>query len=179
MARVLQGDTLAPYFFIICLDYELRTSIDKMKENGYKLTKEISRRYPVERILANASAQAKTLLHILEQAAAGTGLHVNAHKTEYMCFNQRGDISTLNGSSLKLVDKFTNLGSSVSSMEKNFNTRLAKAWTAIDWPSVIWKSDLTDKMKCSFFLAAVVSILLYRCTTWILTKRMEKKFDDN
>ena len=32
------------------------------------------------------------------------GLHVNAHKTEYMCFNETGDISTLNGSSLKQVE---------------------------------------------------------------------------
>ena len=44
---------------------------------------------------------------------------------------------------------------------------------------VIWKSDLTDKMKCSFFQAAVVSILLYGSTTWTLTKRMEKKLDGN
>ena len=36
---VLQGDTLAPYLFIICLDYVLRTSIDKIKENGFELTK--------------------------------------------------------------------------------------------------------------------------------------------
>ena len=32
-------------------------------------------------------------------------------------------------------------------------------------------------MKCSFFQAAVVSILLYGCTTWTLTKRMEKTLD--
>ena len=43
--------------------------------------------------------------------------------------------------------------------------------------AVIWKSDLTDKMKRSFFHAAVVSILLYGCTAWTLTKRMENKFD--
>ena len=42
-----------------------------------------------------------------------------------------------------------------------------------------WKSDLTDKMKRSFFQAAVVSILLYGCTTWTLTKRLEKKIDVN
>ena len=46
VAGVLQGDTLASYFFIICLDYMLRTFIDWMKENGFKLTKERSRRYP-------------------------------------------------------------------------------------------------------------------------------------
>ena len=47
---VLQGDTLAPYLFIICLDYVLRTSIDLMKENGFKLAKERSRRYPAQTI---------------------------------------------------------------------------------------------------------------------------------
>ena len=35
------------------------------------------------------------------------------------------------------------------------------------------------KMKRSFFQAAIVSILLYGCTTWMLTKRMEKKLDSN
>ena len=34
-------------------------------------------------------------------------------------------------------------------------------------------------MKLSFFQAAVVSILLYGCTTWTLTKRLEKKLDGN
>ena len=96
-----------------------------------------------------------------------------------MCFNQAGDISTLDRTSLKLADKFTYLGRSVSSTEKDIHTRLTKAWTAINKLSVIWKSDLTDKMKRSFFQAAVVSILLYGCTTWTLTKRLEKKLDGN
>ena len=34
-------------------------------------------------------------------------------------------------------------------------------------------------MKRSFFQAAVVSILLYGCTTWTLTKWLEKKLDGN
>ena len=59
------------------------------------------------------------------------------------------------------------------------DTRLTKAWTAIDKLSIIWKSDLTNEMKRSFFQAAVVSILLYGCTTWTLTKRLEKKLDGN
>ena len=155
-----------------------------------KLTKERSIKYPAQTItdadytddialLANTPHQAKTLLHSLKWAAAGIGHHVNAHKTEYMCFNQRGDISTLNISSLKQVDMFNYLGSSVLSTETELNTQLAKVWTAINRLSVIWKSDLTDKMKCSFFQAAVISILLYGCTTWTLTKHMEKKIDCN
>ena len=118
-------------------------------------------------------------LHSLERAAAGIGLHDNAHKTEYTCYNHTGDISTLDGTSLKLVDKFTYLGSSVLSTEKDIDTRLTKVWTAIDRLSIIGKSDLTDKMKRSFFQAAVVSILQYGCTTWTLTKRLEKKLDGN
>ena len=190
VAGVLQGDTSASYLFIICLDYVLRTSIDKMKENGFKLTKERSRRYTAQTItdadytdnialLTNALAQAEILLHILERAAAGIGLHVILRKTEYTCFNQTGDISTLNSSSQKLVDKFTYLGNSVSSTETDINTRLAKAWTAIYRLSAIWKSDLTDKIRRSSFQAVITSILLCGCTTWTLTKRMEKKLDGN
>ena len=74
---------------------------------------------------------------------------------------------------------FTYLGSSVSSTENDISTQLAKAWTANDRLSVIWKSDQTDKIKRSFFQAVIVSILLYGCTTWTLTKRMEKKLDGN
>ena len=88
--------------------------------------------------LSNTPAQTENLLHSLEWTAAGIGLHVNAHETEYMCFNYTGDISTLNGSPLKLVYKFTYLGSSVSSTEADINTWLAKARTAIDRLSVIW-----------------------------------------
>ena len=186
VAGVLQGDTLALYLFIICLDYVLRTSIDLMKENGCKVEKERSRRYPAQTImdvdyaddialLASTPAQAEWLLYSLERAACGIGLHVNADKREYMCFNKRGDISILKWGPLKLVDKFTCLGSNVSSPENDINTRLAKAWTAIKQ----LYGSLADKIKCRFFQAAVVLILLYGCTTWTLSKRMEKKLDGN
>ena len=190
IAGVLQGDTLAPYLFIICLDYVLRKSIDLMKENNFKLAKERSRRYPAQTImnadyadvialLANSPAQAESLLHSLEWAAGDIDLHDNTDKTEYVCFNLRSYISTLKGGPLKLVDKFTYLGSSVSSTKNNINMCLTKASTAINRVSVIWKLDLTDKIKHSFFQAAVMSILLYGCTTWTLTKRMKKKLDGN
>ena len=37
----------------------------------------------------------------MEQAAGGIDLHVNSDKIEYMFFNQKGDVSTLNIGSLK------------------------------------------------------------------------------
>ena len=77
VAGVLQRDTLTPNLFIICLDYALRTSIHKLKDSGFKLTKERSRRYPTQTITdadytnvialqANTPAQAETQLHSLE-----------------------------------------------------------------------------------------------------------------
>ena len=101
-----------------------------MKENGFTLAKARSKRYPAQTITdadyaddttlpANTPALAESLLHSFEKSAGNIGLYVNADKTEYMCFhqNQKGDISALKGGSLKLVDKFTYLGSSVSSNE--------------------------------------------------------------
>ena len=143
VAGVLQGDRLAPYLFIICLDYVLRTPIDKIRENGSKLTKKRNRSFPAKTntdadyaddiaILVNTPNQTEILQHSLEGAAAGIGLSVNAHKTEYRCCNQIGNISTLDGTPLKLVDKFTCVGNSFSSTEKDIDTRLTKAWTAID-----------------------------------------------
>ena len=79
----------------------------------------------------------------------------------------------------KNVADFIFMQCSVASTEKDIDTRLTKALTAINRLSIIWKSDLTDKMKRSFFQAAVASILLYGCTTWTLTKRLEKKLDGN
>ena len=159
---MLQGDTLVPYLFIICLDYVLWKSIDSLKENGFTLAKERSRRYSSWKIidmdytedialLVNTPVQAKVLQYILEQAAGGLSLHVNANKTEFMCFNQRGVISTINGRSLRFVDIFTYLRSSIISTENDINMQLVKAWTAINKLSAIWKLDLSDKTKHSFF----------------------------
>ena len=92
-----------------------------------------------------------------------------------MHFNQRGDISTLNGDSLKLMDKFTYLGNRVSSTENDINTWLVKAWTAIDRLSVIWNTHLSNKVKRSFFPRSG----RVNTDVWTLTKRIQRKLDGN
>ena len=83
---------LSPYDFIICLDYMLRMSIDKMKNNGFRWAK---KRFPTQTImdadytndiglLANTPAQFETLLRSLEQATASIGLHVNRQDRIHM-----------------------------------------------------------------------------------------------
>ena len=122
-----------------------------MKEYGFTLKNARSRWYSAQTItdtdyvddialLANILIRAKSLLHCLVQAAGGFGLHLTSDKIEYMCFNQKGDVSTQNGGSLKLVNKFIYIWSSISSTENDINMQLVNAWTAIDILSIIWKS---------------------------------------
>ena len=73
VAGVLQGDTLAPYLFII-LDYILLILIDLMKENGFTLKSQEVDDTPQKLLwtqltvlLANTPVQDEFLLHSLEQ----------------------------------------------------------------------------------------------------------------
>ena len=97
-----------------------------------------------------------------------------------MCYNQTGDITKLGGTSLKLVDKFTYLGSSVSSTKKDIDTRLTKAWTANDsyrsygnktWP-IKWNADSSRQRSYRY-------CCMDARTTWTLTKRLKKKLNGN
>ena len=131
------------------LDYELRTSINKMKDNSFKLAKERSIRYHAQKnygcgqhgwhsASGKFTAYAKSLLHSLERAASGRSLHVNADKAEYMGFNKM----------VVLWNQWTSSPTSetVSHQPRQSSTREAKVWTAIDRLSVIWKSDPTNKI---------------------------------
>ena len=144
-----------------------------------------SRQYPKEamtdaeyeydpQLLANI-ALAESLPYYLEQEVRGIGLNLNAN--QFMCCKQEGSI--FSGKSFRFIEKFAYLSSNITSTESNVNTQLVKAWTANDRLSIIWKSDLSDKIKRDFFQAATVLILLYRCTIWMLKKRIEKKLDEN
>ena len=67
VAGVLQEDTLAPYRFIICLNFALRTSIDKIKENGFELTKKRSRRYPAKTMKYTNLCQVKIKTYFVRE----------------------------------------------------------------------------------------------------------------
>ena len=100
---VVWGDRLAPYKFVIYLDYLIWISIDKRKKLKKQNTKKkqvSSRWYHAETItnteyaedlaiLITTSAQAKSILHSLEQAAGRIDLYVNVNKTDFMWFNEK------------------------------------------------------------------------------------------
>ena len=98
-AAVLQGDSLAPCIFIICLDYVLRKALDKNNELGFVLAKRKSKRDPAMKItdtdcaedlavLADVLKDTTFLLHSIERTTKMIGLYLNADKTEFNCFNQ-------------------------------------------------------------------------------------------
>ena len=102
---------------------------------------------------SNTRVQTESLLQSLQQTTGSIAIRVNVNKTEYMRFKREGAISTLSGRALRLVDKFTYLGSNISSTESDVNIRLAKARITIGRLSIIWKSDLSDMIKQDLFQA--------------------------
>ena len=87
-AGVLQGDTLAPYLFIIAVDYAMRTAISNSDDCGFTLEKAKSRRHPALwvtdidyadgiALLSDSVDKAEKLLHNVEMAAKLIGLHIN------------------------------------------------------------------------------------------------------
>ena len=92
-----------------------------------------------------------------------------------MCFKELRAFSSLNSKPLKLVDQFIYLGSNIASTRSDVNIHVDKAWNAIGRLTIIWKSDVSNKIKWEFFQAVTVSVLMYGCFTWTLTNRLEKK----
>ena len=189
LAGVLQGDTLAPFLFTIALDYALRIATRDETEVGFTLQRARSKRHPAKTLcdtdyaddlalLSNTLEEAQLFLIRLEVAVAQIGLHVNEDKTKYMTFNHHdGFLITLAGNDLDKVDDFKYLGSWIASSEKDINTRIGQAWSALSKMKVIWKSVMKKKLKVNLFRTTVETVLLYGSSTWTLTKELARKID--
>jgi hypothetical protein len=191
LAGVLQGDTLAPYLFIIVLDHCLRSAIAGREEDlGFTVKPRQTRRVgPIKvtdldfaddiAIISDTSTQARELLERVESAALRVGLHINAKKTKCMVYNHQDkiDVRTKDGTSLEVVEDFKYLGAWMQSSEKDIKTRKAQAWQACNKLNKIWKSNLSRVLKIKLFLATVESVLLYGCETWTMTTSTQRSLD--
>ena len=190
-AGILQGDTLAPFLFIIVVDYVLRMSVDTISSKGFEIKARQSSRYPAEyltdtdfaddiALISGSLANAQALLHSLEQASNCVGLYLNESKTEYVnkCMSDSDFlIHTLNKTLLNMVSDYVYLGSYISTSEKDFLTRKGMAWSACNALHKIWTSNLSREFKLKIFKAAIEPILLYGSETWTLSKKLEKRLD--
>ena len=188
-AGVLQGDTLAPFLFIVVLDYILRISVDQQQEKGMLLMPRRCTRLPAKyltdlgfaddlALISHTLKDAESLLHSLEEAASIIGLLCNEDKTEYMTTSiTQDEFKSTNGAILKKVDDFKYLGSYIADSQKDFGIRKALAWKACNKLEKIWKSKLSSNLKVDIFKSVVEPILLYGSETWTLSIKSEKRLD--
>ncbi len=193
LAGVMRGDTLAPYLFVIAIDYVMTTALSD-KDMGFTVHPRRSRRYPAVKIpdvdfaddlalVTNTATEAQDLLACLEQAANSIGLHLDEIKTKYIGVNLPTDtdnaleIKTASGKELKSVEHFVYLGSRIMSSEKDFEVRKGKAWGACHQLKQIWKSGMRREMKIRLFRATVESVLLYGSEAWTISQSLSKRIN--
>ena len=114
----------------------------------------------------------------VEVAEADVGLVINEKKTEYMSFNQTGNVlRSRSNEELKKVEDFKYLGSWINTTERDLKARISKAWAVCIKLGTIWKSDLRRKLKIQFLRATMESVLLYGSECWTLTVQQQKRLD--
>ncbi|XP_072178317.1 uncharacterized protein [Diadema setosum] len=144
LAGVLQGDTLAPFLFIVALDYALRLAINgKEEELGFTLVPRQSRRVPPVMVTdldfaddisltSDTTEKARELLFAVERECKKIGLRLNAKKTKVMAFNiDDTTITTLDGAVLDVKNDFKYLGSWIASTVQDIRIRRGHAWNAL------------------------------------------------
>ena len=191
----MQGDTLAPFLFVIVLDYALRQAIaGKEEDYGLTIDRRRSRRVQGKHIcdldfaddivlLSNEIGQAINLLHAVESECLKVGLRTNVPKTKSMFFNSPAQtFNSLSGEEVKQSltkdgnQDFLYLGS-WSKKLRDIQTRKALAWQACNKMDRIWKSRLKTTLKVRLFRATVETVLVFGAATWSLTKQEEKELD--
>lgn len=190
LAGVMQGDTLAPYLFVIAIDYVMTTAL-RDKDIGLTVHPRRSRRYPAVKVTdvdfaddlaltTDTAEEAQELLKSLELAANSIGLHLNEGKTKYIGINLSDEdcmIRAASGEELERVDDFVYLGSRIMRSEKDFEVRKGKAWGACHQLKTIWSSGMRRDMKIRLFRATVESVLLYGSETWTISQAMAKRIN--
>ena len=191
---VLQGDTLAPFLFILVMDFVLRKAmVESLGIQISKKTGTASRGSPAKYltdldfaddiVLFSSNINgAQKLLSNLERVALSVGLKINQLKSEYMLVGAWGDTQQraikIRAGLLKLVTDYKYLGSWLEDSVKDFKIRRDLAWLAHRKLWRIWKSKtITRDTKINIFKATVESVLLYNATTWRMTEGLQKSLD--
>ena len=187
---VLQGDTLAPYLFVIMLDYVLRKCLDPA--DGFEVTPRRSSRYPAERLaalayaddialLAHSPEAAQRALSRLVHFAAKVGLQVNASKTEVMHLGTdvRPTLTLPGGEVIRTCEEFKYLGvtTSVHDTHRIYQERRQLSWAAARALQPIFQSGARDSLKIRLLQAAVEPIFLYGLEALPMPPSLEEKLD--
>ena len=196
-AGVLQGDTLAPFLFVMVLDYVLRTAFPNA-QNFFEWrprqgTRTRTTCEPITvgilafaddiALLASTESAAQSLLDQLVSAAALVGLVINTKKTEVLTIPAASsDIVTqirIGDTRLKNIVNFTYLGIDVTDSKRALRARRAKAWGAARRLNALFTSDATPQLKIRIFRATVEQIFLYGVETLTISPTLQKTLNAN
>ena len=150
---VLQGDVLAPFLFIIVLDFVMLDAQSKNPAGGLVTHPRRSRRHQdiilndldfaddiglLESSIPRAQKQLSTTI----DSAASVGLMINTDKTEYLTLNCPTNQHLMVGQiALNRVDDFRYLGSMVVKSLSDFKRRHGLSWSVFWKLEKIWRSD--------------------------------------
>jgi hypothetical protein len=192
---VLQGDTLAPYIFVLVIDWVMRNAIPDASL-GFCIRERVGTRsrctapalYLTDldfaddiAVLSSTPANMQTMILSIEHWALKVGLKINGPKTEFMVSGYCDPLAPpvsfhlSSGLELKRVLDFKYLGTWLLNPINDFKIRRAAAWSAIKRLNRIWKSNnISIPLKIRLFNCLVVSILLYNAVTWTMNKTLTK-----
>ena len=185
--RCTTSHILAPYLFIIKVDYCMRLALKKHQDIGFTLTPARSRRVKVKKVsdtefaddialVTDTVKEAEDLMREVERVSMSVGLRLNETRTKYLVENiqEPEEIVCVDVKPIELVDDFLYLGVKIRNTEEDLAERKKKAWAACHCLKSVWKLDFWRDLKIRLFTTMVESVLLYGSETWTLTKHLTK-----
>ncbi|XP_068703873.1 uncharacterized protein [Montipora foliosa] len=184
---VLQGDVLAPFLFMILVDFLLTKATSDI-DSGVVTHPRRSRRYLAKvlndldfaddiALLESTVPLAQTQLTRTASTSKDLGLIINVPKTEYMTANCHPTPPLqVYGEAINHVTDFTYFGSQMASSASDFKRRKVLAWGAFWKLERFWRSSqLPISTKVNFVYTTCVTDLLYGCESWVLSQDMVRK----
>lgn len=186
---VLQGDVLAPFLFVILIDYLLTKATSEL-DSGVITHPRRSRRHPAKllndldfaddiALLESTIPRAQVQLTRTATAAEDLGLVISVSKTEYMTANCNSHPTLqVYGDTINHVTDFKYLGSKMASGASDLKRRKSLAWCAFWKLERLWRSpEISIKAKVKLFNTTCVTVLLYGCESWVISQDMESKIN--
>jgi hypothetical protein len=186
---ILQGDTLAPFLFVLAADYVLRHAILPHKEDTHTVATRRSSRYPAVdlpllayaddiALLADDMETAARMFARVQEEASKIGLKVNLQKTEYMALGIPHDsLIPEKLQHIKKCDRFTYLGVEMCSSQEAFLARRRLAWVAARKLYRLFTSAAPDDVKLLYYKAVVEPVFLYGAESWVMAGSLVEEVD--
>lgn len=181
---VKQGCVMSGFLFLLVVDWIMSQAV-KANNTGIKwsMMEQLEDLDFADDIalLASHWNQLQRKLDRIKLYGDQTGLRINISKTKSMCINSNNRRFSIGGEEIEEVDSFTYLGSDVNKTggaAEDIRKRIGKAWAAYFRLSKVWRNtNIFTRTKVKLLKSNVVSVLLFGCESWRMTKGDESKLD--